>query len=39
VIELQSAAGTIISPQQTVIFAQDCGQNLALVNFQQMRPY
>lgn len=38
-IELQSAAGTIISPQQMVIFANDCEQNLALVNFQQTRPY
>lgn len=36
-IELQSAGGTIISPRITVTFPSNCDQNLALVNFRQVR--
>lgn len=38
-VELQSAQGTIISPQVAVTFTQDCSKNLALVNFEQERPF
>ena len=36
-VELQSAGGTIISPRITVAFPSNCDQNLALVNFSQVR--
>ncbi|MFQ3567081.1 MAG: hypothetical protein SNJ59_08770 [Aggregatilineales bacterium] len=39
IVELQSATGTIISPQVQVTFTSDCTRNLALVNFQQNRPF
>ena len=39
IVELQSAQGTIISPQVTVTFVPDCSKNLALVSFQQTRPF
>ncbi len=39
IVELQSSQGTIISPQVTVTFAPDCTKNLALVSFQQTRPF
>lgn len=40
IVELQSAQGTIISPQITVTFeASNCAKNLALVNFEQTRPF
>lgn len=38
-VELQSAQGTIISQQVPVSFPGTCAQNLALVNFQQNRPF
>lgn len=38
-VELQSAQGTIISPQVPVQFVGSCAQNLALVNFIQTRPF
>lgn len=38
-VELQTPQGTIISPQQTVTFPSNCSGNLALVNFQQSRPF
>jgi hypothetical protein len=39
IVELQSAQGTIISPQVTVTFVPDCSKNLGLVSFQQTRPF
>lgn len=39
IVELQTATGTIISPQVQVTFTSDCTRNLALVNFQQNRPF
>jgi len=36
-VELESQGGTVISPQVTVTFPSDCSQNLALVNFIQVR--
>ncbi|MDZ4767304.1 MAG: hypothetical protein SGI73_22420 [Chloroflexota bacterium] len=39
IVELQSAQGTIISPQVSVTFTANCGQNLNLVNFVQTRPF
>jgi hypothetical protein len=39
IVELQTPQGTIISPQVTVSFPADCTRNLALVNFQQNRPF
>lgn len=39
IVELQSAGGTIISPQVQVTFPADCARNLARVNFQQNRPF
>ncbi len=39
VVELQSAQGTIISPQIAVTFPADCARNLAVVNFVQTRPF
>ncbi len=39
VVELQSAQGTIISPQVPITFTPDCSKNLALVNFAQERPF
>jgi hypothetical protein len=36
-VELQSPGGTSISPRITVTFASNCDQNLALVNFRQVR--
>ncbi len=40
IVELQSPQGTIISPQVTVTFeADNCTRNLALVNFEQTRPF
>lgn len=36
-VELESQAGTVISPRITVTFPSDCNQNLALVNFVQVR--
>ncbi len=38
-IELQTPQGTIISPSQNVTFPSNCSSNLALVNFQQSRPF
>lgn len=38
-VEIQTQAGTIISPPIQVTFAADCARNLALVNFEQTRPY
>lgn len=38
-VELQTQAGTIISPTTPVQFPADCARNLAVVNFQQTRPY
>lgn len=38
IVELQTAQGTIISPQIQVTFRNNCAENLALVNFQQTRP-
>lgn len=37
-VELLSPAGTAISPRIQVTFPTDCAQNLALVNFVQVRP-
>ncbi len=40
IVELQSAQGTAISPQITVTFEMNnCSKNLALVNFEQTRPF
>jgi hypothetical protein len=39
VVELQSAQGTIISPQIAITFPADCARNLAVVNFVQTRPF
>lgn len=39
IVELQSPQGTIISPQITVTFTPDCAKNLALVSFEQTRPF
>ncbi len=39
IVELQSAEGTIISPQVTVTFVPDCTKNLALVSFSQTRQF
>lgn len=39
VVELQSAQGTIISPQIAINFPADCARNLAVVNFVQTRPF
>ncbi len=40
IVELQSAQGTPISPQITVTFElNNCSKNLALVNFEQTRPF
>jgi hypothetical protein len=36
-VELQSAAGTVISPRITVTFPSNCDQNLAMVYFKQAR--
>lgn len=38
-VELQTSQGTIISQQVPVSFIPDCGRNLALVNFKQLRPF
>lgn len=38
-VELQTAQGTIISQQVAVTFTGDCSRNLALVNFEQTRPF
>jgi hypothetical protein len=39
-VELQSQQGTIISPQVTVTYeGGNCSKNLALVNFEQTRPF
>jgi len=38
-VELQSQGGTIISETVQVNFPGNCQQNLALVNFQQTRPF
>lgn len=38
-VELQSAQGTPISETVQVTFPGACGQNLALVNFRQTRPF
>lgn len=38
-VELQTSQGTIISPQVQVTFTGDCSRNLALVNFEQTRPF
>lgn len=38
-VELQSEQGTIISPRVQVTFPQDCARNLAIVSFQQSRPF
>lgn len=38
-VELQTSQGTIISPQVPVTFVPECGRNLALVNFKQLRPF
>lgn len=37
-VELQTSAGTAISPAVQVVFPNNCSQNLALVNFIQTRP-
>lgn len=37
-VELQTAAGTVISPRVQVTFPGDCARNLALVRFIQTRP-
>lgn len=39
VVELQSAQGTIISPQIAITFPADCARNLAVTNFVQTRPF
>lgn len=39
IVELQTASGTIISPQVQVTFPAACGSNLAMVNYQQVRPF
>lgn len=39
IVELQSAAGTVISDQVRIDFPASCQQNLALVNFRQSRPF
>lgn len=39
VVELQSAQGTIISPQIAITFPADCARNLAVINFVQTRPF
>jgi hypothetical protein len=39
IIELYSPQGTPISPEITINFPGDCARNLALVNFQQTRPF
>jgi hypothetical protein len=36
-VELESQAGTVISPRISITFPSDCTQNLALVNFIQVR--
>ncbi len=38
-VELQTEQGTIISPPVTVTFSTDCNRNVALVNFEQTRPF
>lgn len=37
-VELQTTAGTVISPRVQVTFPGDCARNLALVRFIQTRP-
>lgn len=38
-VELQSATGTIVSPTVQVTFPGSCEGNLAVVNFEQTRPF
>lgn len=38
-VELQSQAGTVVSPVVQVTFPSDCASNLAILNFQQTRPF
>ncbi|GAB4571337.1 MAG: hypothetical protein Kow0077_07770 [Anaerolineae bacterium] len=38
-VELLTANGTVVSPAVQVTFPNNCAQNLALVNFQQTRPF
>ncbi|MBZ0275961.1 MAG: hypothetical protein K8I60_07450 [Anaerolineae bacterium] len=37
-VELMTQVGTVVSQRITVTFPQDCGKNLALVNFRRTRP-
>jgi hypothetical protein len=38
-VELLTASGTSVSPAVQVTFPNNCAQNLALVNFEQTRPF
>jgi hypothetical protein len=38
-VELQTQQGTIISPTVQVQFQGDCARNLAIVDFEQTRPF
>ncbi len=38
-VELISPSGTVVSPAVQVSFPNNCAQNLALVNFDQTRPF
>jgi hypothetical protein len=38
-VELISNSGTVVSPAVQVSFPNNCAQNLALVNFEQTRPF
>lgn len=38
-VELLTSSGTVVSPAVQVTFPNNCAQNLALVNFEQTRPF
>jgi hypothetical protein len=38
-VELLTGSGTVVSPAVQVTFPNNCAQNLALVNFEQTRPF
>jgi len=38
-VELLTPSGTVVSPAVQVTFPNNCAQNLALVNFVQLRPF
>ena len=38
-VELRSAGGTVLSPQIQVTFPSNCDQNVALLYWEQQRPF